>query len=426
MQLLPLHPRPTSPCASRGARPGSTVMGVPVRPSLPALPPALTSGAGRCRSRHGPGSGLMPVPVPVRCWAGPVPARSPHGPARRGGGGDTGGGDTGMGGAEGREHRRTREGAEGTGRSGGTSGTRGAAGSRAGAVPQLWGQPRSQRWARGWGSLARAQWDLPGLSLPSCPNSPIPPIRSVPLVPPFPHTAPRRPLPARCPRCFPVLTGVPPGPPHPAPPLPLAPPPLPGRSVALLGGVSHAVSLSRDLAVLSRDLPSVARRRWCRRHGESGTGPGSGPGAEPRRLLKGVLQPGCAGRGGRWSPVPRCLRAPSCPGPLPGRVRSPRRRARHCEDAARALCRVQVFGAWGFTAELDRQWQPMGLLPARCRRCPGPCRESGDAPGSERSVLPGPPHPFTCCAWLSVLRDPKRRGKGARAHRWWMAWTRRR
>lgn len=51
-----------------------------------------------------------------------------------------------------------------------------------------------------------------------------------------------------------------------------------------------------------------------RRHGESGTGAGigrrTGPGGELRWLLKGVLQPGCAGRGGRWSPAPRCLRAP--------------------------------------------------------------------------------------------------------------------
>lgn len=128
----------------------------------------------------------------------------------------------------------------------GGSGTGGAAGSRAGAVPQLWGQPRSQRWARGWGSLARVQWDLPGLSPPSCPNSPIPPIRSVPLVPPFPHTAPRRPLPARCPRCFPVLPGVPPGPP-PGPAAPAGPASVARaeRGVAR-GRVSRSVALARS------------------------------------------------------------------------------------------------------------------------------------------------------------------------------------
>lgn len=186
----------------------------------------------------------MPVPVPVRCWAGPVPARSPHGPARRGGGGDTG-----MGGTEGREapgwgeQERARR---GPGRAGGHTGTGGAAGT--GGVREL---------NRGTPAVGTALVTAEGAGEGGacaghrvCPPSPprtSPPPRS--LTPPF--------LPARSSRCPPASPGVPSRSRSRPPPASQAPPPLPGRSVALLGGASPC---STALARFRRPLAGSAIR----------------------------------------------------------------------------------------------------------------------------------------------------------------------
>lgn len=79
MHLFPLHPRPTSPCPPRGARPGSTVMGVPVRAAPFAARPHL-----RWRPLPEPPWAGVGADAGVGAGAGPVlggPGDSPQ-PAR--------------------------------------------------------------------------------------------------------------------------------------------------------------------------------------------------------------------------------------------------------------------------------------------------------------------------------------------------------
>lgn len=285
-------------------------MGGPLRAAPSAARPHL-----RWRPLPGPpwagvradaGVGAGAGPVLGGPGASPQPARSC--PPRRGRGhrgrGHRDGRSRGAGGSGG-----TREGAEGTGKSRGTHGDWGGAGAEPGD-PSRGDSPGRSRWPGGGRSLCRAQRDPPGLSPLSSPNSPASPVAPGPPVPSHcPPLLSPCPVPAMSPRSPPV------SPPR-SPPVSLAPPPLLGRSVALLGGVSSPQSRSREISPSSRGicrpLPGDAGAAG-RRHGESGTGPGPGSGGEQGlggelgRLLKGVLQPGCADRGGPWSPSPRCL-----------------------------------------------------------------------------------------------------------------------